>query len=154
MDDIDRNRFIARLSDVIQKTLTPCFAWSLIPNHFHLLLQTGTSPIATVMEKLLTGYAGEFNRRHNRHGHLFLNRYKSILCQTDPYLLELVRYIHLNPIRAGIVGSFGGVENLPLLRPLSPHGRCPSQLADNIRSVFTIGDRHCDGTSKVRSLCR
>jgi putative transposase len=103
--DIDRNRFVARLSDVIQKTLTPCFAWSLIPNRFYLLLQTGTSPIATFMEKLLTGYAGEFNRRHNRHGHLFQNRYKSILCQTDRYLLELVRYIHLNPIRAGIVGS-------------------------------------------------
>ena len=105
MDDVDRNRFVARLSAVIQKTLTPCFAWTLIPNHFHLLLQTGASPIATVMEKLLTGYAGEFNRRHNRHGHLFQNRYKSILCQTDPYLLELVRYIHLNPIRASLVGS-------------------------------------------------
>jgi putative transposase len=113
MDDIDRNRFVARLSDVVQKTLTPCFAWSLIPNHFHLLLQTGTSPIATVMEKLLTGYAGEFNRRHNRHGHLFQNRYKSILCQTDRYLLELVRYIHLNPIRAGIVGSLEELKTYP-----------------------------------------
>ena len=55
------------------------------------------------MERLLTGYAAEFNRRHRRHGHLFQNRYKSILCQTDPYLLELVRYIHLNPLRAHLV---------------------------------------------------
>ena len=69
----------------------------------HLLLRTGTAPIATVMRKLLTGYAVSFNRRHGRHGHLFQNRYKSILCQEDPYLLELVRYIHLNPLRAGIV---------------------------------------------------
>jgi hypothetical protein len=55
------------------------------------------------MRRLLTGYAVSFNRRHRRHGHLFQNRYKSILCQEDPYLLELVRYIHLNPLRAGIV---------------------------------------------------
>jgi hypothetical protein len=69
------------------------------------LLQTGAFPIATVMERLLTGYAGDFNRRHKRHGHLFQNRYKSILCQEEPYFLELVRYIHLNPIRARIVKS-------------------------------------------------
>jgi len=75
------------------------------PEPFHLLLQTGAFPIATVMERLLTGYAGDFNRRHKRHGHLFQNRYKSILCQEEPYFLELVRYIHLNPIRAGMVKS-------------------------------------------------
>ena len=112
-DDVDRNQFILRLSDVIQKTFTPCFGWALIPNHFHLLLQTGGSPIATVMERLLTGYAGDFNRRHNRHGHLFQNRYKSILCQADQYLLELVRYIHLNPVRAGIVDSMEKLKAYP-----------------------------------------
>jgi hypothetical protein len=55
------------------------------------------------MRRLLTGYAGEFNRRHDRHGPLFQNRYKSILCQEDPYLLELTRYIHLNPLRGRVV---------------------------------------------------
>jgi len=103
LDDVDRNNFVSRLAAILQQTSTFCFAWVLIPNHFHLLLQSGTSPIATVMERLLTGHAGYFNRRHNRHGHLFQNRYKSILCQADPYFLELVRYIHLNPIRAEIV---------------------------------------------------
>ena len=58
------------------------------------------------MRRLLTGYAVTFNRRHGRHGQLFQNRYKSILCQEDPYLLELVRYIHLNPLRAGLVEHF------------------------------------------------
>jgi putative transposase len=62
-------------------------------------------PIATLMRKLLTGYAVSFNLSHNRTGHLFQNRYKSILCQEDAYLLELVRYIHLNPLRAGLVSS-------------------------------------------------
>jgi len=57
------------------------------------------------MRKLLTGYAVNFNLRHKRYGHLFQNRYKSIICEDDPYLLELTRYIHLNPLRAGMVGD-------------------------------------------------
>ena len=59
-------------------------------------------PISTVMRRLLTGYAQQFNRQHQRHGHLFQNSYKSILCEKDRYLLKLVRYIHLNPMRAVI----------------------------------------------------
>jgi hypothetical protein len=72
-------------------------------NHAHLLLRTGLAPVATVMRRLLTGYAQDFNRRYRRHGQLFQNRYKSILCEEEPYLLELVRYIHLNPLRAKAV---------------------------------------------------
>jgi putative transposase len=102
-DDLDRDNFIERLGAVLTETNTPCFAWALIPNHLHLLLRTGATPIATVMRRLLTGYAVSFNRRHGRHGQLFQNRYKSILCQEDLYLLELVRYIHLNPLRARLV---------------------------------------------------
>jgi putative transposase len=102
-DDVDRETFVDQLGHVLRETSTPCYAWSLIPNHFHLLLRTGRVPLATVMRRLLTRYAVTFNRRHRRHGHLFQNRYKSILCQEDPYLLELVRYIHLNPLRANMV---------------------------------------------------
>jgi hypothetical protein len=65
------------------------------------------------MRRLLTGYAVSFNRRHRRHGPLFQNRYKSILCQEDPYLLELVRYIHLNPLRAGIVKELKVLATYP-----------------------------------------
>ncbi|MBC2694002.1 MAG: transposase, partial [Desulfobacteraceae bacterium] len=67
---------------------TSCFAWALVPNHFHLLLRSGRVP-TTVMRRLLTGHAMYFNRKHNRVGHLFQNRYKSILCQEDAYILEL-----------------------------------------------------------------
>jgi putative transposase len=112
-DDTDHDRFVSRLGNVLIKTSTPCFAWACIPNHFHLLLRTGSVPIATVMERLLTGYATEFNLRHKRHGHLFQNRYKSILCQTDPYLLELVRYIHLNPIRAHLIRTMEVLRDYP-----------------------------------------
>jgi len=101
--DADRNHFLERLGEVLQETRAICYAWSLIPNHFHLLLRTGPVPISTVMRRLLTAYALWYNRRYRRHGHLFQNRFKSILCQEDVYLMELVRYIHLNPIRAKLV---------------------------------------------------
>ena len=97
-DKLDRQQFLSRLGDILTNTQTTCYAWALIPNHFHLLLRTATFPIATVMRRLLTGYAIYFNRKHRRYGHLFQNRYKSILCQEDPYFLELVRYIHLHPV--------------------------------------------------------
>ena len=104
-DGADRNNFVERFGRLVSETKTVCYAWALLPNHFHLLLKTGNLPIATVMRRLLTGYAVTFNRRHHRTGHLFQNRYKSILCQEDSYLLELVRYIHLNPLRTGLVNS-------------------------------------------------
>ena len=109
-DDYDRKNFIDRLATILNETKTVCYAWALIPNHFHLLLRTGLAPVATVMRRLLTGYAMSYNRRHQRHGHLFQNRYKSILCQEDTYLLELVRYIHLNPLRAGIVNDLKALD--------------------------------------------
>ena len=109
-DDEDRNGFLERLAVVLTETSTPCFAWALIPNHVHILLKTGVTPIATVMRRLLTGYAVSFNRRHRRHGQLFQNRYKSILCQEDLYLLELVRYIHLNPLRARLVEDLKALD--------------------------------------------
>jgi putative transposase len=107
--DTDRDHFVLRLGEVLRETKTICYAWALIPNHFHLLLRTGPVPISTAMRRLLTGYAVWYNRTHRRHGHLFQNRFKSVLCQEDVYLMELVRYIHLNPIRAGIARDMGGL---------------------------------------------
>src|SRR4030043_1826373 len=99
----DREDFLDRLGRVIQEGGASCFAWVLIPNHAHILLRTGSTPLAKMMRRLLTGYAVSFNLRHQRSGHLFQNRYKSIVCEEDSYLLELIRYIHLNAIRAGLV---------------------------------------------------
>jgi putative transposase len=90
-----------------------CFAWAFMSNHFHLLLRTGSVPIAVLMRRLLTGYAGWFNKKYKRHGQLFQNRYKSFLCQEDIYLKELVRYIHLNPLRAGIVADLKALDQYP-----------------------------------------
>ena len=112
-DNKDRKNFLDRFGAIIKETDTRCYAWALIPNHFHLLLKTGKVPIATVMRRLLTGYAVVHNRRHRRNGHLFQNRYKSILCQEDTYFLELLRYIHLNPIRANIVKDINALDKYP-----------------------------------------
>ena len=101
--DADRNDFLDRLADLCVDGNLMVYAWSLLSNHFHLLVRTGRHPISKSMKKLLTGYVVKFNLRHKRCGHLFQNRYKSIICEEDPYLLELTRYIHLNPLRAGIV---------------------------------------------------
>lgn len=113
--DYDRENFLKRLSELIPETKTDCFAWVLMPNHVHLLLKTGLVPISVLMNRLLTGYAGWFNKKYRRHGQLFQNRYKSILCQEDRYLRELVRYIHLNPLRAGLVSE---------LKELDKYGWC------------------------------
>jgi REP-associated tyrosine transposase len=112
-DDADRERFIARLSDLLTKSATKCFAWSLMSNHFHLLLMPTTVSLADTMRRLLTGYAVYFNRKYQRAGHLFQNRYKSILCEEEPYFLELIRYIHLNPLRAGLVADLEGLDRYP-----------------------------------------
>jgi len=111
--DTDRNQFLERLGEILQDTKTLCYAWALIPNHFHLLLRTGSVPISTVMRRLLTGYALWYNRKHRKSGHVFQNRFKSILCQEDVYLLELVRYIHLNPIRARLVKDIDELDRYP-----------------------------------------
>jgi putative transposase len=94
--DSDRDDFLKRLETILSETRTRCYAWALLPKHFHLLLRTGSVPIARVMRRLLSGYAGRFNHGHRRAGHLFQSRNKSILCQEEPYLMEWVRYIHLN----------------------------------------------------------
>jgi putative transposase len=112
-DDLDRQAFLDRLGKLLTETSTPCFAWALLPNHAHLLLRSSGVSFSTVMRRLLTGYAVTFNLRHKRHGHLFQNRYKSILCEEDAYLLELVRYIHLNPLRAKLVRDMAQLDEYP-----------------------------------------
>jgi len=101
--DRDKEDFLTRLAQVVEEGQASCFAWVLIPNHVHILVRTGATPLARMMRRLLTGYAVSFNLRHQRSGHLFQNRYKSVVCEEDSYLLELIRYIHLNAIRAGLV---------------------------------------------------
>jgi REP element-mobilizing transposase RayT len=109
----DREDLLDRLSLLLPKGGTSCYAWAFLPNHAHFLFRTGTIPLSSLMRRLLTGYVVNFNKRHNRQGQLFQNRYKSIVCQEDVYLRELVRYIHLNPIRAKIVPTLAELYTYP-----------------------------------------
>jgi REP element-mobilizing transposase RayT len=109
----DKDWFVQRLGQLLTASSTSCYAWALMDNHVHVLLRTGDVSLATLMRRLLTGYAGYFNRQYRRHGQLFQNRYKSIICQEDIYLKELVRYIHLNPLRAGMVKSLQKLKSYP-----------------------------------------
>jgi REP element-mobilizing transposase RayT len=108
--DCDREDFLDRLETLVEATGTRILAWVLMDNHVHLLAFSGPKGISKFMRRLLTGYAIHYNRRYSRKGHLFQDRYKSIVCDKDSYLLELVRYIHLNPLRAGLVKDLGGLN--------------------------------------------
>ncbi len=112
-DDRDRADFVMRLGVLAGAGALAVYAWTLLPNHAHLLVRTGTRPLSRTMRSLLTGYAGAFNRRHKRVGHLFQNRYKSVVVEEEPYFLQLVRYLHLNPIRAGVVQSLTELDRYP-----------------------------------------
>jgi putative transposase len=112
-DDADREDFVRRLAELCEEGALAVYAWALLANHFHLLVRTGATPLGQSMQRLLTGYVVNFNRRHHRYGHLFQNRYKSIVCEDDPYLLELTRYIHLNPLRRDIVARLAELHRYP-----------------------------------------
>jgi putative transposase len=109
----DREDFLNRVAELCRQGYFAVYAWALMTNHFHLLIKTGHHPLSAGMRKLLTGYVVNFNRRHKRFGHLFQNRYKSIVCQEDPYLLELTRYIHLNPLRGRMVSGMEELKKYP-----------------------------------------
>jgi len=113
IDEKDYSDFLTRLEENLEDTGSKCFAFCLLPNHFHLLVLRGHRPLAELMRRLMTGYAVRFNRRYQRAGHLFQNRYKALLCDQDSYLLELVSYIHLNPLRAGLVRDPKGLAMYP-----------------------------------------
>ncbi len=112
-DERDREAFLKRLAGVVVAGGAELLAWSLMSNHFHLVIRPQKLYLKDLMRRLMTGYAGWHNRRHGRRGHLFQNRYRSIVVEEEPYLLELVRYVHLNPLRAGLVKDLDTLDGYP-----------------------------------------
>ena len=109
-DNKDRKDFLTRIGDIALETDTAIYAWALMKNHAHILLRSGSWGLSTYMRRVLSGYAVSYNKRHRGYGHLFQNRYKSILCEEDTYFKELVRHIHLNPLRAKLVSNLSQLE--------------------------------------------
>ena len=112
-DDDNRIEVVRRMGKLAKDSGTSVYAYALMTNHLHILLKSGKGGLATYMRRLLSGYAQYFNRRHNRSGYLFQNRYKSIICEEEAYFYKLIAYIHLNPFKAGIVGSIDELARYP-----------------------------------------
>jgi REP element-mobilizing transposase RayT len=103
IDDQDYRGFLHSLDRIKVETNAVIYAYCLMPNHFHLAIKVSTVPLGSILQRILTGHALTFNPRYERTGHLFQARFKSKLCLDDRYLLGLIRYIQMNPVRAGLV---------------------------------------------------
>jgi REP element-mobilizing transposase RayT len=110
LDVADREDFLRRLSGLIPELGFLCFAWALMPNHFHLVIRSGRVRISQLMARLGTGYARHFNERHDRVGHLFQNRFRSRCVVDDADLVGLVLYVTRNPLEAGLVADARALE--------------------------------------------
>jgi putative transposase len=148
----DRQDFVARLDAVVGATGVQVLAWALLPNHVHLLVRTGRQPLATAMRRLLTGYAVAFNHRHKRDGHLFQNRYKSILVEEEPYLLELSRYIHLNPVRAKVVPDLAALDRYPWTGHSALLGRVPRRFQAVAELLGAFGQKGKSARQRYRQF--
>ncbi len=115
-DDRDRRKFLVILADNLDRFQVELHGYALMSNHFHLLLKTPDANLKRFMQRFNTTYTVYFNRRHNRNGHLYQGRYKAILVQADTYLLELSRYLHLNPIRIHKIANLPAKEQLAELQ--------------------------------------
>jgi REP element-mobilizing transposase RayT len=150
----DREDFLERVADLCRVEALSIYAWALIGNHFHLLVRTGNQPLSNSMRRLLTGYVVNYNRRHKRYGHLFQNRYKSIICEDDPYLLELTRYIHLNPLRAKIVKNLEELKGYPWCGHSVIVGRVKRDWQDRDTVLAYFGKRRKRAIEKYENFVR
>lgn len=141
-DDTDRRIWLAILAQVCLRFDFAVYAYCMMGNHFHLLVETRKAHLATGMRQLNGIYSQAFNRRHQLVGHVFQGRYTAILCQKEAYLQELARYIVLNPVRAGLVRS---VEDWAwsshrYVMGLEP---CPTWLSASILLAHFASDMQC-----------
>lgn len=153
LTDKDRVVFLERVGSNVSLWGIRCIAWALMPNHFHFLLRNESGEMPTFMKCLLTAYSMYFNSHHQRVGHLFQNRYQSPVISKDSYLREVIRYIHLNPVRSGLVGSLYGLEQYPWTghRQLLHGGIAVWQDIAFIRELFS-GPRPEEWRSRYREF--
>jgi REP element-mobilizing transposase RayT len=113
LDTEDRQDFVDRVARILPECGARCFAWALMSNHAHFVLQTSSGALSRVMRRLNTGYAVRFNRRYGRRGYLFMDRFRSRVVESEADLMGLIRYVHLNPHEAGIVSSLDALASYP-----------------------------------------
>jgi putative transposase len=106
----DKDYFIDLLAGYKKKLGFRLFGFVLMDNHYHLLLQTGAIPLSKIMQRINLRYSKFYNQKYNRHGHVFGGRYKAGLVQDESYLFAILRYIHQNPVQAGICKQVNDYE--------------------------------------------
>jgi REP element-mobilizing transposase RayT len=144
--DEDKADFLLRLDVGLKKSGHACYAWALMDNHYHLLLRQSERTLCSLMGPLLGGYALCFNRRHGRSGYLYQGRYRSILCEEEGYFLELLRYIHLNPVQAGMVNSLALLADYPW----TGHGVLLGKQPCSWQRTKEVLDHFCDNTESAQ----
>jgi REP element-mobilizing transposase RayT len=138
-DDRDRNAFLLILRDALQVSGTRCFGFGLMANHYHLALKTVERPISSVMHRLNQRYAIYHNRRHGGVGHLFQGRFQSVLIEDDDHLRTVLLYVHLNPVRAGIVPGEYELRGYRWTGHGALMGRVPHEFIDVERVLSWFG---------------
>ena len=154
IDDRDRLDLLGRLSHILPESGCRCFAWVLMSNHIHLVTRTGEVPIGRAMARIGTGYAGYFNRRHGRVGHLVQNRFKSRLVASDTELKNLIRYVHLNPVAAGIVRSLAALEQFPWSGHSALAGGRPQRFHQHADTLALFGTNRGAARAALESFMR
>jgi putative transposase len=149
-----RRRFVSRLGDTASSKGMTIYAWSLMSNHAHILLRSGPMGLPPFMRGFLTGYAIDYNHHHGRHGHLFQNRYKSIVCEEDVYFRELVRYIHLNPMRVGLVKGLDRLDRYPWCSHSVLMGQVERGWQDRSYFLSWFGRKEKDAVRAYREFIR
>lgn len=151
VDDADRSDLTTRLARILPESGVRCFGWALMPNHFHLVIQTGQVSISRVMARLNTGYARHFNQRHARCGHVFQNRFFSRTIADDSELLGVIRYVHLNPLRAALVRSMRDLELHRWCGHGALVGRVPALSFHSVEAVLALfGQDEICSTERVK----
>jgi len=113
LDADDHQDFVDRLSRLLPECDGSCFAWAIMPNHAHLVIQTQNGELSRLMRRINSGYAIRFNRVYERRGYVFQNRFRSRIVTGDSDLTGLIRYVHRNPLEGGLVSSLDALLHFP-----------------------------------------
>jgi REP element-mobilizing transposase RayT len=140
LDAEDRQDFIDRVARILPECGARCFAWALMSNHAHLVLQSSSGVLSRVMRRLNTGYAVRFNRRHGRRGYVFMDRFRSRVVENEADLMGLIRYVHLNPQEAGLVSSLDALASYPWSGHAALIGARPAHPFEAVAAALSLFD--------------
>jgi putative transposase len=144
MDDRDRTDLLDRLREIAPESGAVFYAWAFMPNHVHFVVRSGHDSLSRLMKRVHTGFAVRFNLRHERAGYLFQNRFRSRLVTGDDDLQGLVRYVHLNPVQAGIVADLRALESWRWSAYPALMGRRAALEFEDVSSTLSLFDREIE----------